>query len=86
MFIKTNTVRKLTMSMKAQAIKKENKKQPNLNKANLIKIALITRGLKQKDIADEFGISSAAVRRAICGLSPNRRVDEWCRDNLGVAI
>ncbi|MDD3149546.1 MAG: helix-turn-helix domain-containing protein [Candidatus Gastranaerophilales bacterium] len=74
------------MSMKTQKMKKENNQQSNLNKSTLIKVALITRNIKQRQIAKELGITPQAVNRAINGLSPIKRVDDWCERNLGIAF
>ncbi len=74
------------MSMKTQNLKKRNQKPPNLNKAILIQVALKTKGIKQRKIAIDLGITDAAVSRAIYGLSTNKRVDAWVEENLGIAV
>ena len=74
------------MSMKTQNKKKENSQKPNFNKSILIKIALIQRGKTQTMIADDLGITKAAVNRAITGQSKISRVDEWCEKNLGIVL
>ena len=72
--------------MKSQTMKKRNEKNANLNKSTLIKVALVTRQIKQKKIAEELDITPQAVNRAIKGLSSNKRVDQWCEKNLGISL
>jgi len=74
------------MSMKTQKMKKENDKKPNLNKATIIQVALKTRRIKQADIAAALKISQQAVNRSIYGLTTITRVDDWCRENLGIEV
>ncbi|MDF2953961.1 MAG: hypothetical protein OD816_001206 [Thermodesulfobacterium sp.] len=58
------------------------------NKEKIIKIktALLLKGLKQKDIAKELGISSAAVSMLINGKRKSKRFEEWVRKRLGIEI
>lgn len=72
--------------MRTQNAKKRNNPEPNLNKAIAIKMALLKKGKKQVDIAADLGISRACVSRAIRDLTSVPRVDDWVRENLGIAI
>jgi len=74
------------MDMKTQKMKKTIMKQPNINKAIYIKGELLRRGKTQTMIAEDLGITDAAVSRALRDLSPNRRVNRWCEEHLGVAL
>jgi len=58
------------------------------NKEKIIKIktALLLKDLKQKDIAKELGISSAAVSMLINGKRKSKRFEEWVRKRLGIEI
>ncbi len=79
--------------MKTGNLKKsKNKKKPkenltkNKEKTIKIKIALILKGIKQKDIAKELGITPAAVSMLINGKRKSKRFEEWIKKNLGVKI
>jgi len=58
------------------------------NKEKIIKIktALLLKGLKQKDIAKELGITPAAVSMLINGKRKSKRFEEWVRKRLGIEI
>jgi transcriptional regulator len=58
----------------------------NREKAIKIKAALILKGLKQKDIARELGITPAAVSMLIHGKRKSKRFEEWVKKHLGVDI
>jgi len=60
--------------------------EKNKEKMIKIKIALLLKGLKQKDIAEELGITSAAVSMLIKGKRKSKRFDEWVRKRLGIEI
>ncbi|MBO8143668.1 MAG: helix-turn-helix domain-containing protein [Thermodesulfobacterium sp.] len=58
----------------------------NIEKIIKIKTALLLKGLKQKDIAKELGITSAAVSMLINGKRKSKRFEEWVRKRLGIEI
>ncbi len=51
-----------------------------------IKTALLLKGLKQKDIAQDLGISSAAVSMFINGKRSSKRFEKWVKENLGIEL
>lgn len=48
-----------------------------------IKLALKRAGLSQKAVAQELGVTEAAVSRYVSGDSKSVRFDEWCKERLG---
>lgn len=49
-----------------------------------IKLALKKAGLSQKAVAQELGVTEAAVSRYVNGNSKSVRFDEWCERRLGL--
>lgn len=47
-----------------------------------IKTALLEKNIKQRDIADQLGISRAAVAQYIAGKQKSRRFEEWVKTHL----
>ncbi|MCD6548246.1 MAG: helix-turn-helix domain-containing protein [Thermodesulfobacterium sp.] len=58
----------------------------NIEKTIKIKTVLLLKGLKQKDIAKELGITPAAVSMLINGKRKSKRFEEWVRKRLGIEI
>ncbi len=68
------------------ARKTDKKTQIDKERKIKIKIALLTKGLKQKDIARELGISSAAVSMFINGKRTSKRFEEWIKTHLEINL
>ncbi len=66
--------------------KRDKKLVKNKEKVVKIKTALILKGMKQKDIAKELGITPAAVSMLIHGKRKSKRFEEWVKKNLGIEI
>lgn len=62
--------------------KTKNKLKRNVTESAFTQFQLKKNGYKQKDIANELGITVQAVSRAILGLSKISRVDDWIEQNL----
>ncbi len=52
-----------------------------LKRKQLIKMWLIRKAVKQKDIATELGVSEAMITRWIVGSSRSDRVAKWFSNN-----
>ena len=65
---------------------KNNKTKRNVKRAARIMYELKIRGFKQRDVAEELGMTRQAVSRSFCGLSTVSRVDEWIEQNLGLYL
>ena len=47
-----------------------------------IKIKLIELGMKQRDIANELGVSEFHVSNLITGKRKSKKFDKWLKENL----
>jgi len=74
------------MSMKTQKIKKENKKPTNCDNAILIRTKLIEKGIVQRRIAEELGVTDGAISNFINGYRVSKRFTEWCWKKLGIKL
>ncbi len=58
----------------------------NIEKSKQIKIALINKGITQKQIADELGITRGTVHSVITGRKKSQRVIEYLEDRLDLKL
>lgn len=72
--------------MKTQKVQKANRKPADMQRAIKIKNALFKKGLKQQRIADDLGISHAAVHQFVMGYGTSSRCSEWCKENLNLEV
>lgn len=74
------------MSMKSQKVKKRNKKPIDCNNAIYIRTKLIEKGIFQRRIAEELGVTDGSISNFINGVRKSKRFSEWCYKNLGIAV
>lgn len=62
-----------------------NSPQFDCNMKKQIKIALIDRGISQKQLATELGVAQATISQVISGKMTSARVREYILNRLGLA-
>lgn len=72
--------------MKTQKLQKTNRQQPDAAREFKIKVALLKKGLKQQDIADDLGIKAASVSMFVKGYGASKRFTQWCKENLNLDV
>jgi predicted XRE-type DNA-binding protein len=76
--------------MTTQKMEKENKKMQNIKNSiditTLIKMQLIQRKIKQKQIAEDLNVVGSAVSLFVNGHRKSRKFNKWVYENLGIAI